>query len=99
LPSEQTDIGYKEENSTLSISPIKKKTRIEFLMNIRLDKHGIIRNTRDSPEIVNILYRTISCNECIPEWYNQNPKRHKGIASERVNIRRITPYPINQKPN
>jgi hypothetical protein len=89
LPSEQTGIEYKNENRTLSISPIKKKTTFEFLMNIR--------NTWDSPEIVNTSYRTISCNECIQEWYNQNPKIQKGIVSERVNIDRITPF--NQKPN
>jgi hypothetical protein len=29
------------------------------------------------PEIVNTSYRTISCNECAQEWYNQNPKSKK----------------------
>jgi hypothetical protein len=96
LPSEQTGIDHKNENRELSIIPIKKKTRVEFLMNIRLEP-SVIRNTRNPPEIVNILYRTISCNECIQEWYNQNPKRQKGIVLERVNICRITP--INQIPN
>jgi hypothetical protein len=38
LPSEQTGIKYKKENRTSSISPNKKKTRVEFLMNISLDK-------------------------------------------------------------
>jgi hypothetical protein len=32
-----TGIEYKNENRTLSISPISKKTRVEFLMNIRLE--------------------------------------------------------------
>jgi hypothetical protein len=58
---------------------------------------NVSRNTQDSPEIVNTSYRTISCNECIQEWYNQNPKIQKVIVSERVNIRRFTPF--NPKPN
>jgi hypothetical protein len=40
LPSEKTLIEYKKENRILSISPIKKKTRIKFLMNITLEKVG-----------------------------------------------------------
>jgi adenine specific DNA methylase Mod len=36
LPSEQTGIEYKKENRALSISPIKNKTRVKFLMNTRL---------------------------------------------------------------
>jgi hypothetical protein len=56
-----------------------------------------MKNTQDFPEIVNTLYRTIPCNKCIQEWYNQNPKWQKGILLERVNIRRITPF--NQNPN
>jgi hypothetical protein len=31
------EIKYKNENRTLSIIPTKKKTRVEFLMNRRLD--------------------------------------------------------------
>jgi hypothetical protein len=53
---------------------------------------SVIRNTQDSPEIVNTSYRTISCNECIQKCYNQDPKMPKGIVSKRVNIRRITPF-------
>jgi ABC-type uncharacterized transport system substrate-binding protein len=41
-------------------------------------KPRVIRNTRDSPEIINSSYRTISCNKQIKKWYNQNPKRQKG---------------------
>jgi hypothetical protein len=33
LTSEQIGINYKKENRTLSISPTKKKTGIEFIMN------------------------------------------------------------------
>jgi phosphopantetheine adenylyltransferase len=44
----------KKENRTLSISPIKKKTRIvvEFLMKYGW-RPSVIRNIRDSPGIVN----------------------------------------------
>jgi hypothetical protein len=58
---------------------------------------SVIRNTRDSPDIVNTFYRTTSSNKCIQVCYNQNPKMQKVFVSERVNIRRITPF--NQKPN
>jgi hypothetical protein len=58
---------------------------------VLLETPGILRKN------INTSYRTISCNECIQECYNQNPKSQKAIVSERVNIRRITPF--NQNPN
>jgi hypothetical protein len=54
----------------------------------------------ETPGILRKLSTSLTaspCNECIQEWYNQNPKRQKGIVAERVNIRRITP--IYQMPN
>jgi hypothetical protein len=35
--SEKTGIEYKKENRRLSMNPIKKKTRVKFLMKIRLE--------------------------------------------------------------
>jgi hypothetical protein len=56
-----------KENKINSQVPYEYKVGVQVLLE----------NTWDSPEIVNTLYRTISCNECIQEWYNQSPKKMK----------------------
>jgi hypothetical protein len=69
--------GDKKEKRKLSISQIKKKTRtiLKFLINIRLETKSVVRITRNSPKKLSFLYRTISYNKCVQEWYKKNPKK------------------------
>jgi hypothetical protein len=94
LPSEQTGIKYKNENRTLSINPIKKENKSQIPYEYKvgdqvlLETPGILLELsapRKGPYPVTNVYK------------NGTIGIHKGIVSERVNIRRVTPF--NPKPN
>jgi hypothetical protein len=83
LHSRQIGKESKKENRALLICPIEKKTRVEFLMNIRLETPGILRKLSSpcmGPYAVTQVYN------------NGSVQIQKGIVSERVNIRQISPF-------
>jgi hypothetical protein len=54
----QIGIEFKKENRTLSISPIKKKTRVKFLVSKVGDQ--VLLEIPATLEAINTLYRAIS---------------------------------------
>jgi hypothetical protein len=73
LTSEETGIGYKKENRLLSISSINEKTRVELVMNIRLDTKFCKKHLEFSGNCQNLVKFHIR-NEFVQEWYNQKIK-------------------------